>query len=79
MMPLPPLDGGRVAVGLLPDLLAAPLARLEPYGMLILIGLLFIVPVLGAQIGVDLSIVSRIVGVVTETIINAVVRITGNS
>jgi len=28
MMPLPPLDGGRVAVGLLPDLLAAPLARL---------------------------------------------------
>jgi Zn-dependent protease len=44
MVPLPPLDGGRVAVGLLPDLLAAPLARLEPYGMLILIGLLFIVP-----------------------------------
>ena len=79
MMPLPPLDGGRVAIGLLPDLLAAPLARLEPYGMLILIGLLFIVPVLGAQMGVDLSIVSRIVGVVTETIINTIVRITGNS
>jgi Zn-dependent protease len=79
MMPLPPLDGGRVAVGLLSDLLAAPLARLEPYGMLILISLLFIVPVLGAQMGVDLSIVSRIVSVVTESIINAVVRITGNS
>jgi hypothetical protein len=47
--------------------------------MLILIGLLFIVPVLGAQMGVDLSIVSRIVGVVTETIINTIVRITGNS
>jgi hypothetical protein len=46
--------------------------------MLILIGLLFIVPVLCAQMGVDLSIVSRIVSVVTETIINAVVRITGN-
>ncbi len=79
MMPLPPLDGGRVAIGLLPDLIAAPLARLEPYGMLILIGLLFIVPVVGAQMGVDLSIVSRIVGVMTETIINAIVRITGNS
>ena len=79
MMPLPPLDGGRVAIGLLPDLLAAPLARLEPYGMLILIGLLFIVPVVGAQMGVDLSIVSRIVAVMTETIINAIVRITGNS
>ena len=79
MMPLPPLDGGRVAVGLLPDLLAAPLARLEPYGMLILIGLLFIVPILGAQTGVDLSIVSRGVGVVTETIISAIVWMTGNS
>jgi Zn-dependent protease len=79
MMPIPPLDGGRVAVGLLPDLLAAPLARLEPYGMLILIGLLFILPMLGAQMGVDLSIVSHVVGVVTETIINAIVWITGNS
>jgi Zn-dependent protease len=79
MVPLPPLDGGRVAVGLLPDLLAAPLARLEPYGMLILIGLLFIVPMLGAQMGVDLSIVSRVVAVVTETIIDAIVWITGNS
>ena len=79
MMPIPPLDGGRVAVGLLPDLLAAPLARLEPYGMLILIGLLSILPMLGAQMGVDLSIVSHVVGVVTETIINAIVWITGNS
>jgi len=39
MLPLPPLDGGRVAVGLLPNSLAEPLARLEPYGMVILIGL----------------------------------------
>ena len=39
MFPLPPLDGGRIAVGVLPDALASPLARLEPYGMLILIGL----------------------------------------
>ena len=31
MLPLPPLDGGRVAVGLLPNFLALPLARLEPY------------------------------------------------
>ncbi len=33
MLPIPPLDGGRVAVGLLPDALAYPLARLERYGM----------------------------------------------
>ena len=32
MLPIPPLDGGRVAVGLLPRVLAYPLSRLEPYG-----------------------------------------------
>jgi hypothetical protein len=47
--------------------------------MLLLIGLLFIVPMLGAQMGVDLSIVARVVDIVTETIINAIVWITGNS
>ena len=30
MLPIPPLDGGRVAVGLLPRVLAYPLSRLEP-------------------------------------------------
>ncbi len=56
MLPLPPLDGGRVAVGLLPDVLARPLARLEPYGMLILIGIIFILPMAGAQLGIGLDI-----------------------
>src|SRR5436309_1877100 len=40
MFPLPPLDGGRIVIGVLPDAIASPLARLEPYGMVILIGLL---------------------------------------
>src|SRR5262249_7588680 len=51
MLPLPPLDGGRVAVGLLPDALALPLARLERYGMLILVLFLFLLPYLGEQTG----------------------------
>ena len=42
MIPVPPLDGGRVAVGLLPDTLALPLARLEPYGIFIIFGLILI-------------------------------------
>src|SRR3984957_3613543 len=79
MLPLPPLDGGRVAVGLLPDVLARPLAALEPFGMLILIAVLFLVPLLGQQLGVDLSIVSRVVGVVTGVIIDAIVWLTGNA
>jgi Zn-dependent protease len=40
MLPIPPLDGGRVAAGLLPRLPALALARLEPYGMLIVMVLL---------------------------------------
>jgi len=37
MLPLPPLDGGRVATGLLPRIPALALARLEPYGILIIL------------------------------------------
>jgi len=42
LLPLPPLDGGRIAVGLLPGPLAYQLSRLEPVGMLIIIALLLL-------------------------------------
>jgi Zn-dependent protease len=41
LVPIPPLDGGRIAVALLPRTLARPLARLEPYGLFILFFLLY--------------------------------------
>ena len=78
LFPLPPLDGGRIAVGLLPNVLANPLARLEPYGMAILIGLLIVLPVLGSQLGVDLSFVSHLISSATGTVIRAILRLTGN-
>jgi Zn-dependent protease len=78
-LPLPPLDGGRVAVGLLPDRLAIPLARLEPYGLALLIGVLFILPILGAQFGIDLSVVSRFVAGATYAVISAILVLTGNT
>jgi len=40
LIPLPPLDGGRAVTGLLPRSPAIALARLEPYGMLIIMVLL---------------------------------------
>jgi Zn-dependent protease len=40
LLPIPPLDGGRIAVGLLPDAAARALARLEPYGFILIIVLL---------------------------------------
>ncbi|MFZ1546690.1 MAG: site-2 protease family protein [Candidatus Nitrotoga sp.] len=50
LLPLPPLDGGRVAVSLLPHRQASILERVEPYGMFILIALA-ISPVLGWILG----------------------------
>ena len=41
LLPIPPLDGGRIAVSLLPHRLAWSFARLEPYGFPILLALLF--------------------------------------
>ncbi len=61
MLPLPPLDGGRVAVGLLPRDLALPLARLERFGFLILVGLLFILPLIGQQLGRDLHVLAWLI------------------
>jgi Zn-dependent protease len=78
MFPLPPLDGGRIAVGLLPDFLALPLARLERYGMAILIGLLILLPLLGSQTGVDLSFLSNFISSCTQAVINLILKSTGN-
>jgi len=77
MLPLPPLDGGRVAVGLLPRSLAYPLARLEPYGIPILLALLFVLPWIGAQIGVNLNILAYVIGVPMQALINLVLTLTG--
>jgi Zn-dependent protease len=79
MLPLPPLDGGRVAVGVLPRVLAYPLARLERYGILILILLLFLLPYLGRQTGHDLNILAWVIGVPAEALIRFVLAITGQS
>ena len=78
MMPIPPLDGGRVAVGLLPRALALPLSRLEPFGMLILIGLLILLPLAGSQFGLNLDVISAILRTVTGYVIRLILIVTGN-
>src|SRR6185437_6980793 len=78
LFPLPPLDGGRIAVGLLPDALARRFARLEPYGMVILLGLFIVLPLLGAQFGVDLGFVSHFISLATGVVIRVVLLLTGN-
>ena len=56
MIPIPPLDGGRVAVGLLPWPLASRLARLEKFGIFIVLGAIFLLPWIGGMIGLELNV-----------------------
>jgi Zn-dependent protease len=79
MLPIPPLDGGRVAVGLLPSILARPLARLEPWGMLILIGFLIVLPVAGSQFGLNLDPVSGLLRATTDSLKQLLLLLTGNA
>jgi Zn-dependent protease len=78
LLPIPPLDGGRIAVGLLPDALAVPLSRLEPFGMLILIGLLIVVPMVGTQFGLSLDVISAGVRATTGFVIGLILLLTGH-
>lgn len=50
MIPLLPLDGGRVLLGFLPERWAVPFARLEPYGIFIVLGILIIPTLLGFNV-----------------------------
>jgi len=77
LLPIPPLDGGRILVGLMPKGPSQSLASLEPYGMLILIGALLVLPVLGEYSGLDLNFVWQLVARSTDSIIGAILRITG--
>ena len=79
MLPIPPLDGGRVAVGLLPKWLGDPLSRLEPFGMLILIGILILLPLVGAQFGLNLDVISAILRTATGYVLRLLLFLTGNA
>ena len=78
MLPLPPLDGGRVAVGILPPVLAIPLARLERFGMLILIFVLFLLPLLSAQLGMRLNLFEMVIWPPVELLYNLITVLAGH-
>jgi len=77
MLPLPPLDGGRVAVGLLPWRLAVRLARLERAGIPIILAVVFVVPWLGDAMGMDLNVFWWLVGMPTSFLEAAIFRLVG--
>jgi Zn-dependent protease len=78
LLPIPPLDGGRVLMGVLPSSLARLLSRAEPYGMLMLIGLIFVLPLLSAQFGINLDPISKLLMTSTNAVLGIILRLTGN-
>ena len=79
MLPLPPLDGGRVAVGLLPDVLAYRLARLERFGFVILIAVIVVLPMAGKQLGYPLEPLGAIIWPPLEFLYNSIAVLTGHT
>ena len=77
MLPMPPLDGGRIAVGLLPLPLARPLARMERFGLFVIIGVLFILPYAGREIGVDLNVFPWLIGTPVRFLMDVIAGLAG--
>lgn len=77
MIPLPPLDGGRVAVGLLPLAPARGLARTEKYGILLLLGAMIALPWLGSKVGVDLDLFTWTILPITDAVVEFIAAVTG--
>jgi Zn-dependent protease len=79
LLPIPPLDGGRIIVGVLPNALARPFSRLEPYGLVVLIGILIVLPLVGAQFGIDLNFMSQVITRSARAIIGVILHLTANA
>jgi Zn-dependent protease len=77
MLPLPPLDGGRVLTGLLPASLARPFASLERYGLFILVGLIFILPRVGDAVGFRVNPFEWLIGGPKDYIIGIIFSVMG--
>ena len=78
LLPLPPLDGSRVVLGLLPSRLAVRYAKLERYGMAIIIGLLVVPPLIGSQIGMKLNLLPWLLLTPVEILIDTILTMAGH-
>jgi Zn-dependent protease len=79
MLPILPLDGGRVLAGLLPRPLAIRFARTERYGLLVLLALLFLVPMIARQLGFGLNPIALVLLPVMNAVFRFVSLVTGGA
>jgi len=79
LIPLPPMDGGRVAVGLLPLPAARWLAGSEKFGILLVLLVLFILPLALEQIGLHFNPVNDALNAVLPWATNTVMHLAGHA
>ena len=77
MLPIPPLDGGRVATGILPWSLARYLVRLERVGIFIVLGAIFLLPWIGGKMGLDLDLFRWLVIIPASNLQDLIVMVAG--
>jgi Zn-dependent protease len=77
LIPLPPLDGGRFALAALPDMLAFPFARIERYGLLVLVAALILLPLLGRMLNINLNLFRYVIGLPKDYMTQLVFWLTG--
>jgi Zn-dependent protease len=78
LLPIPPLDGGRIAVGMLPWALAIRLARVERAGIVVVVGLLFLLPYLANLLGFDFNPVATVIWVPVRWLMDVILTVTGH-
>ena len=77
MLPIPPLDGGRVAIGLLPYKLAYPLARIEPVGFIVVLMVFFVLPMLLRPMGIGFDPARWLIAMPANYILQAILSVFG--
>ncbi|MBE9555061.1 MAG: site-2 protease family protein [Proteobacteria bacterium] len=76
MIPLPPLDGGKVAVGMLPHQQAMKLESLERFGFLIVLGIFFLLPSLFGKVGLHVPIAEWVILMPAGVLIDLLLYVT---
>jgi Zn-dependent protease len=77
MLPLLPLDGGRVLTGLLPLPLARQYARTEPYGLFILLGVVFVLPLIARELGFAFNPLAAVLFPMVQAVHTVILVLTG--
>lgn len=78
LIPLPPFDGGRIAVGALPLPLARMLAQVERAGILLILLVIFILPAVLRQFGIYFDPVGEALGVLVPRVSTSILHLAGN-